>query len=222
MRKELIDAIHDYRWLLDKKYPHKISLDIVSTRYMLSRKERVLLYRCIHDKATAQGILRKTSIPPSRSRIIIDGFNIFATIYSVLIGEHVYLCDDGIIRDLLGLHGKIAVTTNKEVLAKILRLILDIISGREYELTIILDSSVTKSGLAASFIRKFLEERDVCGRVFVEKKADRAIINYSGDAWICSSDIVILRESRKIYDLAGEVIRRKFPQYIVIVPLREI
>jgi len=219
LRREVIEAARDYRYLLDRGYPVKLALDTVSSKYMLSKKERLLLYRCVHSSKIAGLIRSKTSIPPEYSKIIIDGFNVFATIYTALKGDQVYLCDDGIIRDLSGLHSRIAISLDKNILCKILDFVSDIISLRNYDVLIVLDANVTYSGETAAYMRKYFSKKRLSIKVNVEKMADKSIIMKKTSAWLSSSDIIILLNAEKIYDLAAEVIRNHMPKQIVKMPL---
>ncbi|WFO75852.1 DUF434 domain-containing protein [Desulfurococcaceae archaeon MEX13E-LK6-19] len=220
MRREVIDAIHDYRFLLDRGYPIKAALDVVCTRYMLSRKERLLLYRCVHSSALARKIIRKQSIPPMKSRIVADGFNILATLYTVYCGEEVYLCDDGIVRDLSGLHSRVALSINQDLLDSLFTEIIEAVSGKEYELIIVLDYNVKKSGEIASRLRRIIKENKLDWVVLVERQADKKILEKASEGyWVSSSDIVILEKATKIYDLAGSIVREKYPRQVVKIPL---
>jgi hypothetical protein len=64
LRREVVEAARDYRFLLDRGYPRKPSLDLVAARYMLDRKEKMLLYRCVHSSKDA-GLVRGKLLPPS-------------------------------------------------------------------------------------------------------------------------------------------------------------
>lgn len=220
MRRELINAIYDYRLLLDRGYPQKVALDAVCTRYMLSRRERLLLYRCIHPTNIAKKIRRKHSIPPPQSTLVVDGFNVFATLYTVYTGEHVYLCDDGIVRDLSGLHSRVALTMDKNVAGNLLSLIINYANKFGYRLELIFDYNVKKSGELASYIRKQLSTMSIYWNVSVEKQADSRILSRCTEGvWVSTSDIVILEKAERIFDLAGYIIRDKYPRYVIKIPL---
>lgn len=96
-REQLREAILDYRYLLDRGYGSKASLDLVTGRYGLTREERLLLFRCIHPWSRAEEIRNKMGI---KEPIILDGFNIGITLINAWDGEQLFLCDDGFVRDL--------------------------------------------------------------------------------------------------------------------------
>jgi len=213
LRRELVDAARDYRYLLDRGYPHKLALDTISTRYLLSRRERLLLYRCVHTTRYVRSIRSKTSYPPNGSSIVIDGYNVFSTIYSILSGEELYLCDDGFIRDLLGIRTRVALAVNIETINRIISLIKWFIDG--HETYIVLDANVSRSGELASRLRELLPNANIV----VARKADIKVLKLSRDRWVISSDAVILEKAHKVYDLAGYIARRYSPRRIIVLPI---
>lgn len=216
MRRELIEAARDYRYLLDRGYPHKLALNTVSTRYLLSKRERLLLYRCIHSSSYVRLILSKTSIPPKNAEIVIDGYNLFSTIFSIISGDEVYLCDDGFIRDLLGLHTRVALAVNRDTISKIISLIEWFIDS--YRTYIVLDANVSHSGELASRLRELLPSANI----IVAKKADVKVLELSMGRWIITSDAVVLERAYKVYDLAGHIARKYYPERIIVLPIYSI
>ena len=213
MRRELIEAAKDYRYLLDRGYPHKLALNTVSTRYLLSKRERLLLYRCVHSSSYVRSIMSKTLVPPENVEVVIDGYNLFSTIFSVISGEELYLCDDGFIRDLLGLHTKVALAVNKDTINKIISLIKWFID--KYRVYIILDANVSHSGELASRLRDLLPNADI----IVARKADVKVLELSIGRWTITSDAVVLERAYKVYDLAGYIARKYCPERIIVLPL---
>lgn len=216
MRRELIEAAKDYRYLLDRGYPHKLALNTVSTRYLLSKRERLLLYRCIHSSNYVRLILSKTSIPPENAEIVIDGYNVFSTIFSIISGDEVYLCDDGFIRDLLGLHTRVALAVNRDTISKIISLIEWFIDS--YKTYIVLDANVSHSGELASRLRELLPSANI----IVAKKADVKVLELSMGRWTITSDAVVLERAHKVYDLAGHIARKYYPERIIVLPIYSI
>ncbi len=215
MRREVVEAAYDYRYLLDKGYPHKLSLDIICNRYILTKKERLLLYRCVHPSSYVRSTLLKKGIPPRGSQVIIDGYNLFSTIYAILQGDNVYLCDDNIVRDLSGLRRKVSATINLNTINDILDVVEKYVEG--YIVEIVFDASVSHSGELARYVRKKLPYISVS----TEKKADKYIIKRASvrDRWVTTSDAVIIERVFKIYDLGGIIAREYAPNNIIVMPL---
>ncbi|MEM2203311.1 MAG: DUF434 domain-containing protein [Sulfolobales archaeon] len=211
----VLEAARDYRYLLDRGYPRKPSLDLVVSRYILSRVERSLLLRCVHDSAYSLKILR-SSISSNEIRgipLIIDLLNVCTTIIAFLEGECLYLCDDGFVRDLGGSRywrGK------KGRVAEALRLITDhltLLMPRKIYLVIDRKAPMSLSILAhAEDMMKKTLSADVNG--VVDNKADRRIIDLersvvSEGGAVATSDAVILERVSRAYDLAGKIVTDK-------------
>jgi len=160
--------------------------------------------------------MSKTSVPPENVEIVIDGYNLFSTIFSVISGEELYLCDDGFIRDLLGLRTRVALAVNKDTISKIVSFIKCFID--KYRAYIVLDANVSHSGELASRLRELLPQADI----IVARKADVKVLELSVDRWTITSDAVVLERAHKVYDLAGHVARKYYPERIIVLPLHSL
>jgi hypothetical protein len=100
-------ALQDYVLLLEKKYPQKTILELVSTRYNLNHFERSMLYRGISraDKAETRRTKLVKEETIKDTAIHIDLYNALFTIAAYLRGYPVYLANDGILRDASESHG---------------------------------------------------------------------------------------------------------------------
>lgn len=203
LEKKVIDAIKDYKYLLNRGYPQKASLDFVVSRYALSKEWRSLLLRCVHREEDAVLIRSKLRdrVGPN-DRLIIDGYNTILTIVSALECRTLYLCDDGIVRDLRSAYVKDFATPL--VLNALEILSEELARLRVGDVAIILDSNVSWSARHAEVIRKIISEAEVK----LAKKADIEVLSTRGIA--CSSDYLILKRAKAIYDLAGKIILRNF------------
>ena len=203
LEKKVIDAIRDYKYLLNRGYPQKASLDFVVSRYALSREWRSLLLRCVHREEDAVLIRSKLrdNVGPN-DRLIIDGYNTILTIVSALECRTLYLCDDGIVRDLRSAYVKDFATPL--VLNALEILSEELARLRVSDVTIVLDSNVSWSARHAEIIRKIISEAEVR----LAKKADIEVLSTIGIA--CSSDYLILKRAKAIYDLAGRIILKNF------------
>ncbi|RLG78232.1 MAG: hypothetical protein DRO14_01175 [Thermoprotei archaeon] len=135
-------------------------------------------------------------------RLIIDGYNTILTIVSALECRTLYLCDDGIVRDLRSAYVKDFATPL--VLNALEILSEELARLRVGDVAIILDSNVSWSARHAEVIRKIISEAEVK----LAKKADIEVLSTRGIA--CSSDYLILKRAKAIYDLAGKIILRNF------------
>jgi hypothetical protein len=106
--ENFLQALQDYIFLLEKKYPEKTILEMVATRYALNHFERSILYRGIPTREIAKRRKNKLiTIEHLNNRTLhIDLFNVLFTIAAYLRGYPVYLANDGFIRDASESHGK--------------------------------------------------------------------------------------------------------------------
>ena len=200
------NAIRDYRYLLNRGYPRSASLNLVSARYMLSREERMLLYRCVHPDREAKLVRAKLVEPPEieGQPLIVDGYNVVLTIRAWVKGDSVYLCDDGVVRDLSGVHGKVRYDDAfQKALEEMLYSASLLKPGR---LEVFYDKQVSKSGELAATTRRLLSDLGLEGVAATSDRNDTRIIGAPGV--VSSSDIVILTQVSRIFDLAGYTIAR--------------
>jgi len=121
---KLVSAAVDFFYLLERGYGRKASLDMVTSRWGLSKLERAALYRCVFDsKTSAERISKMLARPPEK--LAIDGFNVLSTIQSALIGDSLLLAVDGFIRDLSASIRRVAVN---QLLAVALNVLLSTLS----------------------------------------------------------------------------------------------
>lgn len=209
LERRLCLAVHDYRWLLDHGYPRTLSLEIVTRRYMLSRRERLLLYRCVHDGHFSSEVMRK-HVPANYvtgGEIAIDGYNALLTIITAISGGQVLLCDDGFVRDLRGSKVK---RGEEEVLRRAAREMgMYIRSLSPREVVVVLDAAVSHSAVHAHMIAD--EIGRLCrGRVVVRpvlaRRVDSVLGELASSYVIASSDAVVLSRARLVFDIAGRVV----------------
>ncbi|MCX8184437.1 MAG: DUF434 domain-containing protein [Sulfolobales archaeon] len=198
LRSEVVEAIRDYKYLLNRGYPQKASLDFVSANYRLTQAERALLLRCVHRDSDSEAIRRKTVRDLSRLELVIDGYNVILTVVSAIEGLQLFLCDDGFIRDLRSSYVKDFKTPKIMEAIKYLVKAIDILNTKH--IFVVLDKNVSWSAEHADFMKSTYGID-----VVTAAKADIAVIG-SGKV-ISSSDFVILLKSEKVYDLAQFVVR---------------
>lgn len=198
LRIEVIEAARDYKYLLNRGFPQKASLDFVSAKYRLSKSERNLLMRCIHRDVDLEIVKRRIVKDVRGVDLVIDGYNVFLTVASAIEKLPLFLCDDGFIRDIRSTYVKdFSSPTIKEAIGNVIKAIEFLNVG---SILIILDKNISWSARHAEFLTR------VYGiPAITATKADIAVIG-SGRV-VCSSDFVILLRSDKIYDLAQFVIK---------------
>lgn len=219
LKENFINALKDYKYLLNRGYPGKASLDIVVQRYSLNKVERMVLYRCIHSNSIAK-LIRKKIVSSNYVKgklMLIDGFNVLITIDTALSCNQVFLSDDGIIRDVSKSIKKFEFKTQTH--NTLLDLMLKEIKNLAPRYMIIFyDKQVSFSGQVASLTRRHAEtiiKDTVKWDVFVSDRNDKTIIMYSSKGIVSTSDIVILLKSKEIFDLAQHIVRKKCGKKII-------
>ncbi len=201
---KIIEAIKDYKYLLNRGYNPISALNLISNHYGLSKRERLAIYRSIHDDKTVSNILKKKVKPENLSSdiIVIDGFNVLITLKAAITCQQLIKGDDGFLRDILGVFGHVRYDSNffKAVyyLAFSLNL-LDVV-----DVVIVFDKNVKWSKLYSDMVRKIVSIYTPYTRVVLAAKSDKKILSMNGIK--ASSDIVILMGADKIFDLAGYII----------------
>ncbi|MCC6013076.1 MAG: DUF434 domain-containing protein [Candidatus Verstraetearchaeota archaeon] len=199
------EAIYDLRYLLNRGYNKNSAIKFVGDRYLLNKEQRHVLYRTIFSENIAK--LHKSKIVhPNEIRnniLLIDGFNVILTISSAIEGKPIYLCDDGIVRDVSGLHGNI-LKRNIEKTLKIIMLELNVLKPKEA--IFFFEKSVSKSGEIANKVRNLLKENNLCGDARLVSSSDFYLSLLKGI--VATSDSVIIEKAEKIFDLAGYIINK--------------
>lgn len=195
-KTKLREAYIDYKYLLNRGYNRKPALDLVTSRYTLNQKERLLLYRCTHSDKEIENVKAKIKLC---NNVIIDGFNVAITILNALDNDEAFICDDGFVRDL-GVGKKKDDNRLTDILILFSEFCLNLgISNY----SIFLDSQISHS----AEIAKKLLARGINAKL--AKRTDKQIL-ISGDenSTIVSNDFVILEKAKKVYDLIGIFLSR--------------
>jgi hypothetical protein len=167
--KDLQKASEDFRYLLNRGYPRKVTLELVGNRYGLTFEERHLLHRGIFSWTDAQA-RRKKKITTQEVRnkdLAIDGHNVLITTEAGLSGRPLILGDDGFIRDISGLSGNFKKT---EMTEKAIQLIIHALKNIKPRQTLFLfDAPISMSGKLAQEVRNLLKKENLSGDAMAVK-----------------------------------------------------
>jgi hypothetical protein len=203
--KDLQLAAEDFRYLLNRGFPRKASLELVGNRYELTLDERHLLHRGVFSDADS-GPRRKKIISPKEiihEDLVIDGHNVLITVEAALAGRPLILADDGFIRDISGLSGGFKKT---EMTDKAIQLIVTFLKKWKPRHTLFLfDAPISKSGILAQKLRALLKKEGLPGDALAVKVPEKILIGFQGV--IATSDTAIIDRSKRVLDLAGNIIQ---------------
>jgi len=206
-REDLQKAAKDFRYLLNRGYPRKVTLELVGNRYGLTFDERHLLHRGVFSSADSQMRQKKRIfIREIRDKdLAIDGHNVLITIEAALSGRDLILADDGFTRDISGLSGSFA---KSKVTETAIEMILSALKKWKPRKTLFLfDAPISMSGKLAEEIRGRLNQANLPGDAVAVKVPEKILIGFPGI--IATSDTAIIDRSDKVLDLAGCIITKK-------------
>ena len=205
--KDLQKAAEDFRYLLNRGYPRKVTLELVGNRYGLTFDQRHLLHRGVFSWTDSQARRKKKiTIQEIRNEdLAIDGHNVLITTEAGLSGRPLILGDDGFIRDISGLSGSFKKTETTE---NAIQLIIHVLKKMKPRQTLFLfDAPISMSGKLAQEVRGLLKRENLSGDAIAVKVPEKILIGFPGV--IATSDTAIIDRSKKILDLAGYILRKK-------------
>jgi hypothetical protein len=204
----VMQAAREYLWFLSKGYPQKASLKLVGDKFMLSGEMRQVLYRGIADEHSARTRQDKIGTVCEGDHILIDTYNVLFTVNNYLLGKHLFICNDGMLRDAGEMRGRIV---NKAKFSRSVSLMLELLQGWP-GVTLIhyLDEPVSFSGRLAMELNRAMAEMGIKGEALAVKSPDRRLMDEKSDA-ICTSDSAIIDHyDGKIIDLPHMLLRKFF------------
>ena len=203
------NTLHDYRFLLNKGYPERGSIQLVGDRYRLTKIQRNCLYRGVSSNTLAQSrakkLVQKNAI--SGSILSIDWYNVVITIESYLKGIPVFIGDDNIVRDAAGNYGSYRQGKQTQ---KARALILETLPNLNASFVqIYLDKPVSRSGETADTLRNKLTEMKITNSdIAVVKSADYMLKRQEGI--IATSDTAIIDSVSAVFDLSRYILEKEF------------
>jgi hypothetical protein len=205
--KNLQKASEDFRYLLNRAYPRKATLELVGNRYQLTSDQRHLLHRGVFSDADAKS-RQKKKISPHQIRgydLVIDGYNVLITIEAGLLGRPLVFGDDGFMRDISGLSGNFQKT---EMTVQALEHLLNVLRRVKPRQTLFLfDSPISKSGELALEVRGRMQKENLPGDAMAVRVPEKILIGFPGR--VATSDTAVIDRSHKVVDLAGYVLSRQ-------------
>lgn len=203
-----MQAAKEYLWLLTQSYPQKSSLKLVGDKFMLSGEMRQVLYRGIASSQTAAVRRKKIGTFARGDYVLIDTYNVLFTVNNYLLGRHLFICNDGMLRDAGEMRGRIV---NKPQFKRSVFLMLEVLQEfKDLYFIHYLDEPVSFSGQLSTELNKDMARMGIEGEAHVVKSPDRKLMDESSDA-ICTSDGQIIDCYKdKVVDLSRMILRKNF------------
>ena len=205
--EQIQEAALDIRYLLNRGYPRKVSLDLAGNRYQLTSDLRHLLHRGVFSDADSKSrSKRKIPIKGIRDKeLAIDGYNVIITVEAGLSGQPLVLGDDGFIRDISGLSGRFKKTERTE---EAIRMVLDVLRKvKPRHFLFLFDAPISRSGQLARDIRDRLKREGLPGEARAVKVPEKILNGFPGV--VATSDTAIIDQSKRAVDLAGAILRQR-------------
>jgi len=201
-------AMLEMRFLLERGYGRAHVLRFVGEHHQLPEQDRNVLERVVFASAEAAS-RRARLVSESDLRgeaVVVDGHNVLIGLQCLEAGAPVFLCDDGVVRDVAGRRG---LQGPEERTVRLLRKICELFASHAVtRVDFVFDQPVSRSGELAALCRTVAGEISLVGDCRTEVRADRAVIDAAATAVACSSDRVILDASPRVFDviraLAGD------------------
>ena len=207
-------AVRDYLFLLERDYPEKSTLKLVSDRYALSGEERSMLFRGVVPAALVRKRNKKSvQEPEPKSRFLVDGYNVIRTVGSYLNGNFVFVAMDGFLRDVSEIHKK---AVRNEIVYRSADLVMETLSGYKPAMVqFFLDRPISKSGELASYINRRLPDFGLTGEAETVHSPDHHL-KEAGAGIVCTSDSAVIDECRlPVFDLALWTLKTHFSTDII-------
>ncbi|HHO50502.1 MAG TPA: DUF434 domain-containing protein [Deltaproteobacteria bacterium] len=209
----LVTATHDLSWLLSRGYAEKAALKLVGDRLQLTGRQRMAVLRAAAPFEAAEARRQKQLTELRGRTIAVDGFNQLVTTERGLAGGTAFRGIDGAVRDVASVHG---TWRRSDGTRRALSLLLDQLEGAA-QITWVLDSPVSNSGLLAALIREQSGARGAPCVVQLEVRADAALLELGGvlassdsalldrcEAWVALSSAALAAAGIEVLDLARD------------------
>jgi len=210
-------AAEEYLWILSNGYPQNAALKLVGDKFMLPRDMRQVLYRGVIPKKLAETRRKKIASVGKGDLVLVDTYNVLFTVNNYLLGRHLFLCNDGILRDAGEMRGRII---NKPQFTRSISLMLEVLQmwpGATY--VHYLDEPVSHSGRLSIELCKDMVQMGIEGDAHTVKSPDQCLIEKQSDA-ICTSDGGIIDQYKgKVIDLPRFLLQHYFqPDLPELIP----
>lgn len=199
------EIVEDVRYLLNREYPRERVVNFVGDRYSLSVNDRNLLRRAVYSQSEIE-TTKKRLVPIEAINgmfLTVDGYCVLITVESALANRPIFLCDDGVVRDISGVFGKYKQTKKTDEVLELFLKTIKVFSPKKIH--IYYDSPVSKSGELAAKTRTMLEKYGLRGEAKAVKSPDFEVLK--GEI-VATSDFPVIKKAKKVVDIAGFIAKK--------------
>lgn len=171
------------------------AVEIIGKRFSLRKMEMAALSKLVRppDESLRNSLKVAPASCASGRDLGVDGFNVLITLEAALNGEPVYMCSDGMVRDLSLAYSSYRPSEYFEDAVKLLSGTIKDLKPKKA--TIYLDSPISKSGKIAERMRDLL---GTLAEVRVSKMVDSEVL---GHEVVASSDSRVISHASCIIDI---------------------
>ena len=204
-RAKILSASNDARWLMNRGYSAESAITFTSNHYLLTSRQRMAIFRSILNDEDKTTRLKKEILKPG-TEVLIDGLNIIITLETALSHSLVLRGDDGVLRDVAGLHGTYRII-DKTV--KAIELILLTLSNLDVRnATFILDKPVSNSGSLKQLILEISRNFNLEVVAELDMNPDQIFVDKEN---VISSDGPVILRSSSWFNLNSMIVRDMIP-----------
>ena len=204
-RAKILSAANDARWLMNRGYSAESAITFTSNHYLLTSRQRMAIFRSILNDEDKTTRLKKEILKPG-TEVLIDGLNIIITLETALSHSLVLRGDDGVLRDVAGLHGTYRIIDKT---AKAIEQILQTLSNLDVRnATFILDKPVSNSGSLKQLILEISRNFNLEVVVELDMNPDQIFVDKEN---VISSDGPVILRSSSWFNLNSMIVRDMIP-----------
>jgi hypothetical protein len=199
-------ALEDYSLLLTRGYAEHSALKLVGDRFELNQRQRIAIMRSACSDQQLE-LRRKHRIEAENAigkPLVIDGYNLLITTEAALAGAPIFICRDGCLRDICGLHGTYRRVQETLPAAKIIGDYLSELALSQIKW--LFDSPVSNSGRLKTALLEFAGKNKWGWQIELSMNPDKELIK--SDAVVASSDSIVLDGCQQWLNLSSIIVNK--------------
>jgi len=205
-KEKILTAANDTRWLMNRGYHAESAITFTSNHYLLTARQRMAIFRSVIAE-NIRGVRLSKEISELGSEAFIDGLNTIITLETALSGSLILCGDDGVLRDVAGLHGTYRIIDKT---AKAIDLIFEaLFECGTKKATFYLDKPVSNSGSLKKLILERAKSTSISAEVELLMNPDASLKSKEN---VISSDGPVLQKCNSWFNLNTMIVRNKIPE----------